>query len=234
MDHCVPASAASMSTTAGSSSHSASISSAASSACARSRATTARDGFALPARALDRDRVLRRRLDALQMREHRDPRLAVPATRRRRRPPSRRACFARCGIEVLDARVRMRGAHRKRRAQGAASAGRSTICAAPLEQPSQRSAAARSGRCSVFGRSSAVDTGRDFVGDVHVGSSLARAVRHGLHRIDDGLIAGAAAVIAGKVLADLSRLGFRRRLSKSCAAISMPGVQKPHCSAFRL
>jgi hypothetical protein len=36
-----------------------------------------RDRLALPARALDRDRVLRGRLDALQVREHRDPRRAV-------------------------------------------------------------------------------------------------------------------------------------------------------------
>ena len=32
------------------------------------------DGLALPAGALDRDRILRRRLDALEMREHADPR----------------------------------------------------------------------------------------------------------------------------------------------------------------
>ncbi len=34
-------------------------------------------GFALPARALDGDRVLRRRLDSLQVREHRHPGRAV-------------------------------------------------------------------------------------------------------------------------------------------------------------
>jgi hypothetical protein len=36
-----------------------------------------RHRFALPACALDGDRVLRRRLDALEVRQHRDPRLAV-------------------------------------------------------------------------------------------------------------------------------------------------------------
>ena len=61
----------------------------------------------------------------------------------------------------------------------------------------------------------------------------ARAPRRGLDRVDDGLIAGAAAVIAGQMLADLLAIRRRTLLSKSCAAISIPGVQKPHCSALR-
>ncbi len=39
------------------------------------------DRFALPARAVDGDRMLRRRLDAFQMPEHRDPRFAVRGDR---------------------------------------------------------------------------------------------------------------------------------------------------------
>ena len=57
--------------------------------------------------------------------------------------------------------------------------------------------------------------------------------RRGLDRVDDGLVAGAAAVIAGKMLANLLSIRLGDCFSRSCAAISMPGVQKPHCSALR-
>ena len=61
-----------------------------------------------------------------------------------------------------------------------------------------------------------------------------RCLRHRFDRIDDGVIAGAAAVVAGDVLADLvARSAARRCASRSCAVSSMPGVQKPHCSALR-
>ncbi len=63
--------------------------------------------------------------------------------------------------------------------------------------------------------------------------SPARA-RRGLHGVDNGLIAGTAAIIAGKMLAYLLAVRlWRCCCSKSCAAISMPGVQYPHCSALR-
>ena len=41
---------------------------------ARPAIARARDGFPLPADAIDRDRMLRRRLEALQMRQHANPR----------------------------------------------------------------------------------------------------------------------------------------------------------------
>ena len=57
--------------------------------------------------------------------------------------------------------------------------------------------------------------------------------RCGLDGVDDGLVAGAAAIIAGKMFADLFSIRHGDCFSRSCAAISIPGVQKPHCSALR-
>ena len=52
-------------------------------------------------------------------------------------------------------------------------------------------------------------------------------------RVDDRLVAGAAAEVAGEEVGDLAR-GSACRLasSRSVAAIRMPGVQKPHWSAW--
>jgi hypothetical protein len=51
----------------------------------------------------------------------------------------------------------------------------------------------------------------------------------GHDRLDDVVVAGAAADIAFEILADLGlgRLGVS--FSSAAADITMPGVQKPHC-----
>ena len=51
------------------------------------------------------------------------------------------------------------------------------------------------------------------------------------HGLDDRDIAGAAAEIAGQHLADAVFVAIRLSLSSACAVVSIPGVQKPHCSA---
>ena len=51
-----------------------------------------------------------------------------------------------------------------------------------------------------------------------------------LHRLDDVVIAGAAAQIAVEPFAHRpSRRGFGLRCARSIALMTMPGVQKPHC-----
>ena len=51
-------------------------------------------------------------------------------------------------------------------------------------------------------------------------------------RLHDRLVAGAAAEVAGEQIDDLiARVGAGWRARKSVAAIRIPGVQKPHCSA---
>jgi hypothetical protein len=76
-----------MSIDAGSSSQSASISATASSAWLRGLGDHRAPRLALPARAIDRDRVLRRRLDALQMREHATHGVQYSATARPSKTP---------------------------------------------------------------------------------------------------------------------------------------------------
>ena len=57
-----------------------------------------------------------------------------------------------------------------------------------------------------------------------------RARRH--HRLDDLHVAGAAAQHAAERVLDLRRaIGAGSRARRSVAAISMPGVQMPHCAA---
>ena len=59
-------------------------------------------------------------------------------------------------------------------------------------------------------------------------------LRDRFDRIDDRLVAGAAAVIAGEMLADcVAARAPALASASSCAVSSMPGVQKPHCSALR-
>ena len=50
-------------------------------------------------------------------------------------------------------------------------------------------------------------------------------------RLEDLLVAGAAAEVAGERLADRSSSGEGSRSSRSTAETSIPGVQKPHCTA---
>ena len=60
-----------------------------------------------------------------------------------------------------------------------------------------------------------------------------RCRTRGAHGIDDVLVAGAPAEISGQALADL--LVGRERIflrADPSPVISMPGVQKPHCSAW--
>ena len=93
--------------------------------------------FALPAGALDGDGVLRRRFDALEMREHADPRrdhlgkLGAGDDRDHARRFLRRR-----GVDAFDARMRVRRAHegdvRHARQHDVAD-----ILAAPLRQPRQ-------------------------------------------------------------------------------------------------
>jgi hypothetical protein len=49
-----------------------------------------------------------------------------------------------------------------------------------------------------------------------------------LDGIDDGLVAGAAAIVAGDEFADLSAVGRGLRCKSSAAVISIPGEQNPH------
>ena len=52
------------------------------------------------------------------------------------------------------------------------------------------------------------------------------------HGVEDLLVAGAAAEVAGERLADLVvATGRGVRASRSAAATTSPGVQKPHCTA---
>ncbi len=56
-----------------------------------------------------------------------------------------------------------------------------------------------------------------------------------LDRVDDRLVAGAAAVVARDVRRESRRASpVVGCATRSCAAISIPGVQKPHCSALLL
>jgi hypothetical protein len=50
-----------------------------------------------------------------------------------------------------------------------------------------------------------------------------------LHRTHDVVIAGTAAQVAFELVADRLRIGIGAVLSRAVAAITMPGVQKPHC-----
>ena len=54
--------------------------------------------------------------------------------------------------------------------------------------------------------------------------------RHASHRLDDAEIACAAAEITGKLHADAILVGLGNRRTISREAISIPGVQNPHCS----
>ena len=64
------------------------------------------------------------------------------------------------------------------------------------------------------------------------GRLLPTGLDHAAHRIDDAAIAGAPAEIAGKLNPDTALVSIRQSArTMSRAAISMPGVQKPHCSA---
>ena len=60
------------------------------------------------------------------------------------------------------------------------------------------------------------------------GSARARDVEHGL---DDLAISGAAAQHAAERVVNRSSLGSAFLANRSLAAISMPGVQMPHCAA---
>lgn len=126
---CVPDREASISVTAGSGAHSTSMASSASSACARVCATTA--AMASP---INRDGVLRGRLDALQVAEHGDLRFAVLRQRRAIDCRDHTGQRARLGeIKPDDARVRVRTA--KEHHMGAP--GKSQIIgigSAPLQQ----------------------------------------------------------------------------------------------------
>ena len=64
----------------------------------------------------------------------------------------------------------------------------------------------------------------------HGGPLLRHRGRARLHRLDDVVIAGAAADVAVELLADrLSSSAPGWRATRSSALITMPGVQKPHC-----
>jgi hypothetical protein len=63
-----------------------------------------------------------------------------------------------------------------------------------------------------------------------LGHGAAMALLHGL---DDVLVAGAAADVAFERSRISSSLGLGLRLHRSTALITMPGVQKPHCTAGR-
>ena len=183
------ASAASGSTTAGSSSHSTAMCASASSASARRFGDDGRHRLALPARTLDGQRMLRRRFQALQMRQHADPGRADRKQVGAASPPRPRQGRARAGtqIEPLDARMGVRPAqesdvHQPRQHEVADE------LPPPLHQPRQ------------FGRGTAA-------ADVRVRPVERRErrrsfhpcpiARRGLDRVDDRLVAGAAAVIAG-------------------------------------
>ena len=118
------------------------------------------DRFALPAGALDGDRRLRRRLEALQMRQHADPgRHDLGEFGAGDHGDDAGRLFRGVGRDLDDARVRVRRAHegdmRHARQHDVAD-----ILPAPLRQPLQGSAAAPSGRCrNSAGRARSVRTG---------------------------------------------------------------------------
>ena len=185
-----------MSITAGSSSHSASISASGILGLRARFGDHRRHRLALPAGALDRDRVLRRRLDALQMAEHRRPRAcrtrrtSSPVEDSRSRPGD--SAFA-AELEPLDSARGREGCGRRPHARAAAGAGRRHRRRAPAAGAS-RWAAARSGRCS---------RGRSCVPGACSGQFSFTHSIDLFDRVDDRLVAGAAAVIAGDVVADL-------------------------------
>ena len=74
----------------------------------------------------------------------------------------------------------------------------------------------------IFGR--AWISGASFMG-------VAAFADDGADRLDDVLVAGAAAQIAGQASRMSSSVASGYFRSRSVAVISMPGVQKPHCSA---
>ncbi len=177
------------------------------------------DRLALPARHIDRDRVLRRRLDALEMGQHADPRRDDFRQRRAgdhrdhaRRPHRRRR------VDRLDARVGVGRAH-ERHMHHARQHDVAHILPAPLGEP-----------CQIRPRHRAPDVrirpverrqrGRHIGGDLHRVVPGARASRplfdqgragrprsdtrrgHRFDGIDDRLVAGTAAVVAREMFAD--------------------------------
>ena len=205
-----------MSMTAGSSSHSASMSASASSACARVSATTA-----ATASPCQQARSMAIACCGGDLMPFRCPSTATQgvqysATARPSKTPITPGMVARLRqVELLDLARARTGCGKTRRARAAESAGRRCRRRAPAAGAA-RSAAARSGRCS---------RGRSCVpGRVQRQFSLAH-VDHLFDGVDDRLVAGAAAVVAGNVLADL----LARRLSASAAPDPAPPAACPAC-----
>ena len=159
-----------------------------------------RDGFALPADAIDRDRMLRRRFEALQMREHADPGRddggELLAGHDGDDAGHLRAALASI---VDDLRVGM-GRTQEHHMRHPRQFHVADIEPAPLHQPLE-----------VGPRDHLADIGirpielrKDFRHwlTCAVMTCAPCAPRRGLDRVDDGLVAGAAAVIAGEMLAD--------------------------------
>ena len=158
------------------------------------------DRLALPAGAVDRDGVLRRRLDALEMREHADPgRDHLGKLRAGDHGDDAGRRLRRRGIDRLDARMRVRRAH-ERHMRHARQRHVADELRAALRQPRQVRPRHRAADIGVRPVERG-EGGRVVVGDFHRARSRP-LLRHRLDRIDDRLIAGAAAVVAGDVLAD--------------------------------
>ena len=137
-------SAVSASVTAGNSAQSTVTRCAASSACARVSRDDRDHRLALPARALERERILRRGAHALEMREHADVRLAeprhVPAGENARPRPG---CVRAAAASMRDdPRVGMRTAHEGNVRTGAAAGCRPRSGRAPRAGASRSRAAA--------------------------------------------------------------------------------------------
>ena len=167
------------------------------------------DRFAGPAGAVDRDGVLRRGLDALQMRQHADPgRDDLGKLRAGDDGDHARRFLRRVRIDAFDFRMRMRRAH-ERHMRHARQHHVADILRAALHQPRHVGPRHRAADIGVRPVERGED-GRGVVDDFHALSSLPRAaLRHRLDGIDDGVVAGAAAVVAGNVLADF--LAARRK-----------------------
>ena len=154
--------------------------------------------------------------------------------RRGRRPVNTRSTP---GSFSAVARRRSRRSSRAR--AGCARTPRAPCAAAPRRRRTGRGpppaswhwGAAPTCRCRSSGRS----TERGSMISFMIRPFALRLARDRLDRVDDGVIAGAAAVVAGQVLADLRRASALRvgRAAGRRRSAACPGVQKPHWQALR-
>ncbi len=221
-----------MSVTTGSSSHSASTCASASSAWSRVSATIAATASPCQHARSIAIAYCGARLDALEVREHRDPRRAVLGHRAPVEARDHAGLARRLGqIERLDAACAY-GLRKKTTCARRGKRRSSTKVPRPCEQALRVGARNALPDVALVGlRAGRVQ--RKFGAGVHRFAPPCAFSSTSSHRVDDRVVTGAAAVVAGHVLADLVARGLRPGADADPAPPSAcPGVQKPHCSAL--